>query len=77
MDRKIILIGQDRIRRTRISTILERCELAGFEYTLFPSFTKAKNELTECDPCLVLMHGKKKDDILGFSLHMQENPISR
>jgi PleD family two-component response regulator len=73
MDRKIVLIGQDRIRKTQISTLLEQCELADLEYIHFPSIQKAKNAFLEAEPCLVLMHVNRKDKIVDFSGYMQEN----
>ena len=73
MDRKIFLIGQDRIRETRISTLLELCELTDFEYVRFPSVHKAKNALMEGEPYLVLMHVNRKNKAVDFSGYMQEN----
>jgi len=74
MDQKIILIiGQDRIRKTKISTILQQCELADFEYIHFSSINKAKAAISECPPCLVLVHVKRKKEVIDFSGYMQEN----
>ena len=73
MDRKIVLIGQDRIRKTRFSTLLEQCELTDFEYISFPSIQKAKNAFKEGEPYLILMHmdiGEKVDASLDY---LQEN----
>jgi len=74
MDQKIILIiGQDRIRKTKISTILQQCELADFEYIHFSSIYKAKAAISECPPCLVLVHVKRKKEVIDFSGYMQKN----
>jgi len=73
MDRKIILIGQDRVGKTRISALLEQCELTDFEYTHFPSIQKAKDILLEGEPFLVLMH-INRGEMLDASLdYLQEN----
>jgi len=53
--------------------MLEKSQLADFEYTHFPSIKKAKHALSDCDPCLIMMHIKKKDDVFDFSIFMQEN----
>jgi len=73
MGRKIILIGQDRIRKTRISALLELCDLTDFEYIHFPSVHKAKNALLKGEPYLVLMHVNRKNKAIDFSGYMQEN----
>ena len=73
MVRKIILIGQDRIRKTRISTLLQQCELTNFEYIRFPSIHKAKHVLLEGEPCLVLMHMNKRETIDASLGYLQEN----
>lgn len=75
MDRKIILIGQDRIRKTKISTLLQQCELSDFEYLHFSSINKARAAILECPPCLVLMHVKKKDKVVDFLGYMRENHV--
>ena len=73
MGRKIILIGQDRIRKTRISTLLEQYELTDFEYIRFPSIHKAKHVLLEGEPCLVLMHMNRGETIDASLDYLQEN----
>jgi len=73
MGRKIILIGQDRIRKIRISALLEQCELPDFEFVRFPSIHKAKNILLEGEPCLVLMHINTGETIDASLDYIQEN----
>ena len=73
MDRKIILIGQDRIKKTRISALLEQCGFTDFEYIRFPSIHEAKNVLLEGEPCLVLMHIDRGEKIDASLDYLQEN----
>jgi len=73
MDRKIILIGRNRIGKTKLSALLQQCELSDFDYLHFSSVYKAKAAISECPPCLVLMHVKQKEKVVDFSGHMQEN----
>ncbi len=73
MDRKIILIGQDRIEKTNISTLLQQCELTDFDYIHFSSIYKAKAAILERSPCLVLVHVKRKDKVVDFLDYMWEN----
>ena len=73
MSRKIILIGKEQIGKTRISTLLEQCELLDLEYIRFPSIHKAKNVLLEGEPCLVLMHMNRGETIDASLDNLQEN----
>jgi len=73
MDRKIVLIGQDRIGKIRVSALLEQCELTNLEYFHFSSIHKAKSALLEDEPCLVLMHVNERDKITGYLEYMREN----
>jgi diguanylate cyclase (GGDEF)-like protein len=73
MDRKIILIGQDRIKNTRISALLKQCEFTDVEYIRFPSIQKAKNVLLEGEPWFVLMHVNRGEKIDASLDYLQEN----
>ena len=75
MGQKIILIGQDRIGKTRISALLERCELSDFEYIHFPSIHKARNAFLEGEPCLILMHMNRRKKTELFLDYLQENYV--
>lgn len=73
MSKKIILIGQDRIGKTRISALLEQCELTDFEYIHFPSIHKAKNAFLEGEPRLIMMHMNRRKKTELFLDYLQEN----
>jgi len=73
MDRKIILIGQDQVGKIRITAQLQQCELTDFEYIHFSSINKAKAAISESPPCLVIMHVRRKENVVDFSGYMQEN----
>jgi len=73
MSRKIILIGQDRIRKIRISELMEQCEFLDFEYFHFSSVHKAENILLEGKPCLVLIYMKKEETVDASLDYLQEN----
>jgi diguanylate cyclase (GGDEF)-like protein len=73
MDRKIVLIGQDRIGKSRISALLEQCELTDFEYIHFHSIHKAKKALLESEPCLVLIHMNRRERVNAFLDYLHEN----
>ncbi|MDO9546164.1 MAG: sensor domain-containing diguanylate cyclase [Pelolinea sp.] len=73
LEQKIFLIGQDRVGKTRLSTLFSQCELKDFKCIHLNSVDKSKNELIEESPRLVLVHinnVKKIEDLLDY---MQEN----
>jgi diguanylate cyclase (GGDEF)-like protein len=73
MGRKIVLVGQDRVGKTRISALLDQCELADFEYIRFSSIHKVKNALFGSDPCLVLIHLNRREKVEDFLGYMRES----
>ncbi|MCD6576547.1 MAG: GAF domain-containing protein, partial [Anaerolineaceae bacterium] len=73
MDRKIILVGQDRVKNARISTLLERCEISDFELAHFFSINKAKNALMESGACLVLIQMNSEERVNAFLGYLRKS----
>ena len=73
MNPKIKQIGPDRIKKTRISALLEQCEFTDFEYIRFTSIHEAKNVLLEDEPCLVMMHIDRGEKIDASLDYLKEN----
>ena len=69
MDQKIFLIGQDRVKKKRLSTLLSLCELPEFKCIHLNSIDKAKNVLIQDNTCLVIIHindVKKTEEFLDY-----------
>ena len=73
MDQTIFLIGQDKVGKTRFSTLFSFFELAEYECIHFNSFDKIKNALTEDATCLILIHSENIQKITNFLDYLQEN----
>jgi diguanylate cyclase (GGDEF)-like protein len=72
MARKIILVGQDKIRTTRISSLMDRCEIVDSDLSHFPSIYSAKSALADYDPCVVLLNIENRDEIVDFTQYIHE-----
>lgn len=68
MDRKILLIGQDRIKENRLSEILVNCDLPGFEVIQNSSIEYSWKTIADSDFCLFLINIKNLTKVRKFLL---------
>ena len=73
MDQKIFLIGQDRVGKTRLSTLFSQWELKDFKCIHLNSIDKTKNALIGDSTCLVLIHINNVNKIEDFLDYMWVN----